>query len=566
VIFGTPGLALVRRELLSTLRRPRSFVVLALFVGASIAGIAFSWPTRQYQLSQLAALSNDLLQSISVMLFLASVLLVPALASAALVVEREEDTLDLLRVTLIRPSALLLAKLISVVGFFVLLLVAAIPVFSTVFFLVGIDWVALFEVVAVLLAFTVTCASAGLLSSATQPNITRAVMGGYRLMVLIFIITPFITLLLGFLVFLLNQMRFSLLPVLGGRLFMRPSMMSGNPIYMLGGIFSNRASVADVAVFVIVHGVIALFCLVVAYGALRLPPATPESMKHKPIDDPRRLRERRLTFPFYLVDPLKRKKPIEDGRNPVMVREVRWGLLDRADTMIRTFYIAFFTYVIIGGYGFFLRGRSSMGHDFINGWLLAQIIGTVAVSPAMLANTLTREYETGNIDMLRITLMSPGDIIRGKLFAGLTAAAPLLLAALGSAIPLLRGLRGEFDLLITGYVTLLLCTVLCLALALFASLLTTRTSTALVLTYLFTVAAFLGTAIAFSMVPRTGWLGHLHVLNSPISVFLDNAEQSTRQTVFTRYWIGNVAVFSAGALGLVGATIYGFTRYRLRDT
>jgi ABC-type transport system involved in multi-copper enzyme maturation permease subunit len=297
----------------------------------------------------------------------------------------------------------------------------------------------------------------------------------------------------------------------------------------------------------------------------RKPPPPPQHHLIQPIDNKGVLLERRLTFPFYLVDPLKRKKPIEDGRNPMLVRELRWGLLDRADSLIRMFYMAFLVYLSIGGFGFLTGGWSQAGSEwYICRWLTLQMLGTVVVAPALLATTLTREYETGNMDMLRTTLMTPREIIVGKLCGGLAAASPLLLAAVGSCLPLLYALRNELAIVVSGYITLFVCVGLCLALALFASLLTTHSTNALVLTYLFTLLVFLGPSGLFMMLPAKV-AGYLYWLGSPPTVFAYLIATPEKGSFSRVLWLGNTALFAGFALALVVATVYGFARYRLRD-
>lgn len=551
-----PVAALLRRELVTSLRRQRSFVILALFVGVCIAGIGMGWPEGTRLTAGLAQLSQELVTRVAQLLFVACVLLVPALAAGAVVVEREQETLDLLRITLMQPRALLLAKLISTVGFFLLLLVAAVPIFATALFLVGMEWGALARVVLMLTATAAACAAAGLMCSARSRSITRAVFASYIALFAFMATGP----IFGFVVALI-------LGLFQGnieRYIIDYTLAIGTPYGALSALLQDKLPLLPFLMALAYQLLFAVACLGLGLEGLYKPPVPPRLERFKPIDDQEVLRRRRRTFPYYLIDPLKRKKLIEDGRNPVLVRELRWGILDRATTLIRVFYVAFLVYLFIGGAGFFtgLSGRHNYG--FALGWMLTQIAGTVLVAPAVLANTFTREYEAGNMDMLRMTLLRPFEIVVGKLFAGVTAVAPLVLAAIGSAIPLLPKITEYLELLLTGYLTLLLCAAVCLALSLFASLLTTHTTTALVLSYLFTFFAFLGSWVLFTLLPVDD-TSLFALLKSPIQVFAETASDHQGRELFTSLWVGNQTLFWALAALLVAVAVQGFARYRLRE-
>ena len=66
--------------------------------------------------------------------------MLPGLGAASVSVERETNTYEQLRLTLFSTRSIVFAKLVNVVGFFVLLLAAAVPVMSVALLLVGMDF------------------------------------------------------------------------------------------------------------------------------------------------------------------------------------------------------------------------------------------------------------------------------------------------------------------------------------------------------------------------------------------------------------------------------------------
>ena len=106
--------------------------------------------------------------------------------------------------------------------------------------------------------------------------------------------------------------------------------------------------------------------------------------------------------------------------------------------------------------------------------------------------------------MLRMTLLQPRDIILGKLFAGAMALAPVVAAAVVSCIPVVLLGVDTRGVLMIGYGTLLLCALISLSIGLFASLVSKRTTTALVVSYVLGVAAFGGVTFALNLFSMSG--------------------------------------------------------------
>lgn len=558
----SPMAALVKREFISLLRGRRAFFILVLFVAVCSLFVCFSWPEQTHVATRGPDLARILIGSVINMLFLGCALFVPALGATSIVVEREQDTFDMLRSTILRPSGILFAKLLNTVGFFLLLFIAVAPVASTVFFLLGIDISELFAAFLMLLATAFSCGIAGVYASARYRRTfiaigmgyvvtCAALFGGYVVQI------PFVIMaaLLGFGI---QNPAFSQFPL-------APGAVISNIVNTGGGFHSVSWGILYQIVFFLI-----IFRL--ATKAMRHVPPPPKFESEKPIDDPAILRQRRLTWPFYLIDPLARKKPIEDNRNPMMVRELRWGVSSRGTFLVRTF-LAVFVLCFLVSFGALLEYRELTP---VAWWFMTVMILMVAIAPAFLANTLTKEYELGNIDMLRMTLLTPHEIVTGKFAAGVLVVTPLFCAALATGLGILALGNYTWRLLVAGYLTLAVCILLCVALGLSASILTKRTSNALVLGYLFAIAVFAGPPLfgvfygLQELVSKTGqaeetfryWFAYF---TSPIQSFTMHYYAMKKPGELSTTWFANLGIYALICLILVRFCINQFRKHNLRD-
>ena len=168
--------------------------------------------------------------------------------------------------------------------------------------------------------------------------------------------------------------------------------------------------------------------------------------------------------------------------------------------------------------------------------------------------------------MLRMTLLRPRDMILGKLFALCVSVSPLLAAAIFSCIPLLFLGARNWTMLGAGYGTLIVCTFLSISLALTASLLSRRTSAALVLGYVLSLICFVGL-----------WLGARALgadedfasLLSPVGAYIRSADLGyyAGQSAGIRlgYWAFAMALWVSITVALLAGSIALFKRYRMTD-
>jgi ABC-type transport system involved in multi-copper enzyme maturation permease subunit len=116
--------------------------------------------------------------------------IVPAFTAGAITGERERQTYDLLRTTLIKPRALVVGKLLSALAYVFLLLLAAIPLQSLAFLFGGVSISELLLAFVILLITAITIGTIGIYFSCTQQRTLSASVASYGAALLITIGLP----------------------------------------------------------------------------------------------------------------------------------------------------------------------------------------------------------------------------------------------------------------------------------------------------------------------------------------------------------------------------------------
>ncbi|MCC6490813.1 MAG: ABC transporter permease [Candidatus Hydrogenedentes bacterium] len=469
-----PSLIIVKRELLTSLRRTRTllFVVALLLAAGSV--VLLSWPSGNVPSTYVAGVSKQMLFSVSITLFLGCILFVPGIAAYTIVSEREQDTLDALYLTLVRPSGVVSAKVMNTVGIYLLLIVGTFPVFATVMFGVGLDWSELAAILGLLIGTAACCAMIGVLCSCLFRRTFIALVVAYASTIGLLCGPWYFLLILR--VILTGQI-FYLFNYVGRSIGRADWSTVFSPLHMLLGIQSQSLSAWQLPATLLIQAVFCLVCFFMSVRFLRRP-AQPRAVSgEKTIEDPAVLHARRTRFPYYLVDPLRRKPMIEDGKNPMRVREVRWGLFNRGTVLIRIFYSVFTVCLFASLFLSIGSGRSVQIP--IMTWLTIENVLIMLVICGLTANSFAKEYELGNMDMLRMTLLRPTSIVAGKISGSFTSLVPIALALAIGSLPMAIIQWSSAWVLIPGFITLTVCAALTTSASILTSLIARRTNAAL---------------------------------------------------------------------------------------
>ena len=573
-----PSGSLVKWGLVTQLRKNRSFWALAFFIAIGMAGALLLWPDSRSR--QMASISREMLAFVAMLFMGEALLLIPGMAATSVTLEKEQDTFDQLWLTLIRPGSLIAAKMINVLGIFYLFFIAALPIAGSIFFLIGVDGTQIAAVFGLVAATAFSCAAAGILCSAYFRKSVVATIASYCAMLFLSGILPHCVLLL-FLVLsgISPGSGFGLNIVLGIQVF--------SPLFSLAIVIEPRAGMGGVISpwYSILYQLgWSLVCFYLARRCLLKPANPPKVEWHKPIDDSTLLERRRRQFPFYLIDPLRRKPSIPPHRNPMLVKELRWGIMGRAGWLIRIFYGAFIVYMATAIY-VVAHVTSLSGGDTMP-FVVIQMVVTILVIPPLMANSMAKEYEMGNMDFLRSTLLTPSEIMLGKIGACIINLGPLLLASLCSGAVMAGCILLEMSLQelayqVAGYGTLATCVILSFGIGIGASVFTRRTTTALLTSYSLTLLIYVVVPLilifedvyyrsVMMMSPGNRSVEKFTAFFSPISAYLyapmgTQIGRQVEEGMINIYWLGNVVLFSLIGLGLLAVAFFRFARSGMKD-
>lgn len=460
-LFDNPVL---QYELVGNLRRGRSFLLLLGYVGLLGAIVYFRWPeSTQVDVSN-PVQSRRLVDLFFLGQFVLASLLVPSMAAGAFSGEKERKTYEMLLASPLRPGAIILGKLLASLAHVLLLVVASLPIVMLVLPQGG---VSLYEVLAAyvaLLAGIVTCGFASLAFSAIFSRTVAAIS---------------VTML-------------ALLPVLlgGALVWLSLGARSAEARFWVALVVAPLLSVA-----------LCLSLYRFVAGKLLQPPDV-GSEGREVIDEDAEQKDavglviNRDQFPDMLFAPAKRTDLLPDGANPVFDKEMRSEVFSQGTLMMRVvIQVSMFLAIpLMGGFLFLFTAPS---------WYFAYILlFNLLVAPIFAASTVTSERERATLDLLLVTILTPWQILWGKLLAAVRVSTVLTLFVafptwLACALnPDLRP-HALLFLAMTGVVL-----ITCLTSAtcgLFCSVICRKSSQALMLTYLLLSALYLAPLAAYLM-------------------------------------------------------------------
>lgn len=463
MVHVSPTGALIWREMRGTLWRRRTLGIVVVWLLCAFLVPYALWPDATMPPQAMGAQARMIVLGLCLVVFVGVGLTVPAIAAASLTSEREEDSLDLLRLTLLSNSGLVRGKALASALFSIVMVIGLFPVFSVVQFIVGLDAVQVLQLFVYLFLFSLMCGMGGVAFSALFRRTLVAIVAAYAGIALL--LTghglPFVRLI---------TMGYGYYLARGGGM----STWIISPLRVVTEIVSTGIPAQQFAVacaFPLTITAVAYTLAAWRVSRVTEPKHVPDE---KPVDDRAVLKARRTQFPFYLIDPLRRKPAIADDQNAMVVREIRWGLFNKTTWMVRVFYGTFVVFI------FPMLAASMPLQASPRVWMICmQIVTVVFSAPVLVGSAWTKERELGNIDMIRMTLLRALDLYVGKAAGGVAALAPMLAALFLTGAPVLIWHRGEAFILFCGYLTMANCAAIALSLCLFASVMACRTTTAI---------------------------------------------------------------------------------------
>lgn len=416
-------IAILRREFIALLRTRRAIALqLALALACGLL-VLLRWPTG-------GALDRDRFRAVEVLrafgygLLAAVLMIVPAFPATALVREKVQGTLALLLDSPLRPWAIYLGKLLAVLGFAAVLLAMTLPAAAACYALGGLpERHGILRLYAVLALAVLQTATLGLLVSSTAWTLEGALRTTYALV------------LGGSVAVLLPHALWqgTAGPLAEAAAWLRnlspiPAVMDvlGQGSAATLGLASTGDPVTRYTLLALASSLVFAVMTVARLSHNILERARPAGVM---TEDRSRGGQavRRLVF---LVDPQRRSRPLGRWLNPVMVKEFRTRALGRSHWALRLLALTAVASLALSTLA--ATGALGWGADTIAaGLVLLQAALLVLFGPSLAGGLVSAEREAGTWDLLRMTPLSAGAVLRGKLAS---AVWPLLLL-LGATLP-----------------------------------------------------------------------------------------------------------------------------------
>ncbi|MEQ8846148.1 ABC transporter permease subunit [Botrimarina sp.] len=449
----------LQHELLANLRRPRAFLLLFAYVALLGGVVLLAWPQeRVLDMAQPQA-AKRLVGLFFLGQYLLASLMAPSFAAGAITGEKERLSLEQLLASPMRPGAIVFGKLLASLTHLAVLMISSLPI---VMLCLPLGGVSPYEVLGAYVAMTSSVALFGMISLWASSYFGRTVSA---LVVSYLMILP--------------------LALVGVTVW--------NTLERLGPLrLTIATTVVPVACFA--------GCVVLWEAARRrlLYPPDLGAGGQDAIDletegeDAVGLYIDRDAFPDKLFAPPKRTDFLPEGANPIYDKEMRSEIFSGGTLMLRVvIQISMVLAIPLMAWGLYLQPQHAP-------WYIAYVLlFNMLCGPVFSAGSVASERERQTLDLLLTTLITPWQILWGKLLAGLRVSTvltsflmwPVLLACL---MPLywtesawnLVTMAGYFLIVALSCVTTSLTGLLC-------STLYSKTSTSLMATYLAIITLYL---------------------------------------------------------------------------
>ncbi|MBO4303950.1 MAG: ABC transporter permease [Lentisphaeria bacterium] len=403
-----------RREFTSLARAWKTKIVCVSFLAVLGGMLLMLWPSGGVQ--SIVTESSRQIFSMFFSVDLALILLMtPAFAASAITSERERGTYGALFSTLLSPWEILTGKLFSSVLLLILLVILSLPIAAVCALTGGVDALFMGKVIVLLFA---TAISYGILSLACSSIVTRTTTAVLLNYILVLILSG------G--TFLPSVLLTKLLPS-GTALFqLIRSFSAFDALFFLLYPDSYKLTLNSTessflpnpfTVFLLFSLFLGVVSLIVFSLFVRKPELYRRRRKGEVFTGRKQAIRRKLTFPFYLMDPLKRKKPIGRFANPVFVAEMRSKLFSNPQFIVRSVCVIFIASLVLLTLTALQLSEEIQASAVRAAAVLFQIGIVALIAPGLSSSLITDEIDRGTFAALRMTDITPLTLILGKLKA-----------------------------------------------------------------------------------------------------------------------------------------------------
>lgn len=381
----------LQRELLVNLRMNRGFILLFVYVALLGLVVFAAWPSDT-RLDLSGAGDQTLGQGTTApgtrlvnLFFLGQYILMammaPSFAAGAITGEKERKTYEMLLASPMRPTAIVLGKLLASLGHLAVLVFASLPIVMLCLPLGGISpW----EVLATYVAMGASIMLFGMISLTASSYFSRSVAA----------------LLVSYMMIL--------------------------PLALFGILFYSLFATAPIFRLFVFCGVVPVGCVAICVALMR---ATAKRLMHPPdigsqatdvVDLEHEQRAavgmiiRSNQYPDKLFAPPKRTDVLEDGTNPVYDKEMRSELFSQGSLMLRlVIQVSMFLALPLMAVFLYIKP------DWAASYACYVVLFNLLVGPVFSAGAITSERERETLELLLTTTLSPWQILSAKLYSSL---------------------------------------------------------------------------------------------------------------------------------------------------
>jgi len=449
----------MQRELLVNLRMVRAFVLLLLYQALLAAVVYFAWPQETRLDLTTGSSSSQQTRRLVDLFFIGQYVLAsmmaPSFAAGSITGEKERKTYEMLLASPLRPAAIVLGKLVASLTHLSVLIFASLPI---VMLCLPLGGVSVYEVLAAYLGLLLSVITFGMISVACSAYFQRT---SASLVVSYLMILPL-----------------AIIGVIAWR------YLSDNGLFRL------------MLILTVLPAVSLAVCIALFFNtsALLLHPPDVGSEGKEVVDLEQEAQQavglviQRDQFPDKLFAPPKRDDLMEDDANPVYDKEIRSEIFSQGTLMLRLVIQVSMLLAIP-----FMAVCLYIWPHYAAYYICYVVIFNMLVGPVFSAGSVTSERERETLDLLLTTIITPWQILWGKLIAGLRVSSVLTLFLVWPVLLacVMVSLYWSNLLSVVAYLSIVLITCLTTAmLALFNSVLFKKTSNAMMTTYLVIILLF----------------------------------------------------------------------------
>ena len=414
---------IIERELLGILRTKRALAMLFVPAVVCVCLVLLRWPSdAQVDLTDFR--SREVFRLFGYGLLTLLLFLVPVYPATSIIREKQQGTLALLLNSPMSSWAIFFGKLVGALGFVFLPLVMSLPAAAACYAMGGIDFrqdvLSLYIVLALVV---IQYAALGLLVSVFAESTDSAVRMTFGCLLLLAVLPlgphQFFQGSTNTLLITISDWLRCVSPIPAVMEILGHGDVGAQGLIRSGGVPQR---------FMILASIITLVFFVRTASALKQT-MLDRTRSQGIITDDRSFGMRAVRRLFFLVDPQRRKMAIGRLINPVMVKEFRSRRFGRLHWLIRL--VAGCALVSLGLTYATTTGTLDWGVEAIGGIMVVlQVSLIVLLTPSLAAGLISSEHETGGWTLLRMTPLSTGKIVRGKLISVIWTLLLILFATL----------------------------------------------------------------------------------------------------------------------------------------